>query len=94
MIAEHDACGIAEIAQQAQHAQRLRPTVDEVTHDPQPVYGGIERDPVEHSLEWRVAALDVSDCVGCHLFLSQRPGASCGSSSDVWGPPPSPDQTR
>ena len=68
MIAQHDAHRIAQPPQQAQHAQRLRSSIDQVADQPQAVVRGVEGDALEQACKRRVTTLDVADSVSRHAL--------------------------
>jgi len=63
MIAEHGDGGGAEFLDEAQHLERLRPAVDQIADQPEPVLPGIEADLRQQPLQRLEAALDVADRV-------------------------------
>lgn len=58
---------------EAQHLERLRPAIDEVADEPEPVRVGRKADVVEQPLERVEAALQVADRIGGHLWGNTAP---------------------
>jgi hypothetical protein len=72
VIAQHRDSGIAQAAHKAQHLQRLRPAIDQITDQPKPVTPGLEADALEQPLQLHPAALHITDGVGTHVFSQNR----------------------
>ena len=66
VIAEHHHRAIAQFPDESQHLQRLRPAVDQVADEPQPVAPTIEAHALEQCLQLVVAALHVADRIRSH----------------------------
>ena len=67
MVAEHADRGIAEVPDEAQHAERIRPAVDQVADEPQAVGGRIEADGIEQAQKGIVATLKIANGIGRHI---------------------------
>jgi len=66
VVAEHAGHAAPEVHHAAQHAQRLRATIDEVANEPQPIARRAKRELAQQRVERRAAALDVTDRVERH----------------------------
>ena len=61
VIAEHGDSGVAQVLDEAQGLQGLRPTVDEVADEPELVEVGIELERIQQLAKRIVAPLQVAD---------------------------------
>ena len=76
VVAEHHHRGVAEALDGAQHVERARAAVDEVTDEPQAVACGTEVDDLEQAVEFGAAALHVADGLDRHRRQCSRPGTA------------------
>src|SRR5581483_3297325 len=70
VIAEHGDRAIAKAFDEAQALGRLRPAVDQVAGEPQPVGRRVEADLVQEPLQLVAAPLQVADRVNAHFGKS------------------------
>ena len=68
MIAENGQSGRTQIAYKTQRFQRARAAIDEISRKPEPVTRRIESDALQQTAQRPKTALNVTDCVGSHLY--------------------------
>ncbi len=73
VIAENQDGPAAQGAEQAQDFKGLAAAIHHVTAEDQSIRGGIETNPLEQSLQWPQATLNVADEVVRHV-ATFRPG--------------------
>lgn len=66
VIAQYGLGGEAKILDQAQDAEGVRASVDEITDEPEPIGAGLKGDAVQQIAERVEAPLNVADRVGGH----------------------------
>jgi len=76
MVAQHAGRSVAQRHHLAQHFQRARAAVDEITHQPQPVFTRGKTDQRKQLAELGVATLDVADGVERHVNASGVVGSA------------------
>ena len=72
VVTEHDADGWSERTDVAKHTEGIRPAVDQVADEPQPIFRGVEANMLNEALQGIVASLHIADCVCRHKKECQR----------------------
>ncbi len=84
VIAEHHHQPVAQARRPAQHLERPRAAVDQVSHQPQPVLARRKPDPSKQRAQRLEAPVDVADRIGRHDGRVRRSGRF-----SAWREPPS-----
>jgi hypothetical protein len=67
VITQHNYRAIAQRFNQAQHVQRIRAAINQITDEPQLIFRCVKWDFLQQLLEFGVTTLDVADCVDGHI---------------------------
>ena len=66
VIAQNGDGAVAQRFDQTQHLQRIRPAIDQIAHQPEPVLRGVETYLLQQLLKLNVTSLNVAYCIDRH----------------------------
>ena len=66
MVSQHDLCGRTKLFDVSEDLKRVRPSIYQVTGEPQSICRGIKVDAIDELIQLRGATLDIADGISGH----------------------------